>query len=199
MSTMTFTFALLGTSVLLGWALGGRLSNLMDRRLRWLALAPLGFALQSIPVRGATLAVGLLLASFLILLVFGVANLRVPGIPLLCIGLSMNFAVVAMNGGMPVPRSAVIASGQGSTIHALEHAAVKHHLAGPDDVLMPLADVIAVGPPIHLLFSPGDLAAFAAMAWLVVAGMRRRYSPRHVASRGGTDRITLEAVAADAV
>jgi len=180
MSTMTFTLALLGGSVLLGWLLGGRLYHLMDRRLRWMGLAPLGFALQSIPVRGPTLAIGLLLGSFLILLAFGVVNLRVTGIPLLCIGLLMNFAVIAANGGMPVPRSSLVASGQESTIPALEHSAVKHHLAGPDDVLMPLADVVAVGAPLHLLFSPGDVLAFAAMSWLVIGGMRRRYLPRHL-------------------
>jgi hypothetical protein len=84
---------------------------------------------------------------------------------------------------MPVPRDSVIASGQAETIPGLELSTVKHHLAGPGDVLMPLSDVIALGAPIHLLFSPGDLAAFAGMSWLVVSGMRRRYRPRHLLGR----------------
>ena len=183
MSTVSFMFALLAASIVVGYLRGGRLSNLLDLRLRWLPVALVGFAIQEIPVRTTGPAVALLLTSFTILFVFGVANLRAPGIPLLCIGLLMNFAVIAANSGMPVPRDAVIASGQAETIPALEHSTVKHHLAGPDDVLMPLADVIALGAPIHLLFSPGDLAAFAGMSWLVMSGMRRRYRPRHLLAR----------------
>ncbi len=183
MSTLSFTLALLAGSVVVGYALGGRLQHLLDRRLTWLPLALAAFLVQAIPVHTKGLAVALLLASFVMLLAFGMANLSAPGIPLLCIGVLMNFAVIAANSGMPVPGSSLIASGQESTLPALQHSAVKHHLAGPDDVLVPLADVIAVGPPVHLLFSPGDLAAFAGMAWLVIGGMRRRYRPRHVLVR----------------
>jgi len=198
MSTVSFMFALLAASIVAGYLRGGRLSNLLDLRLRWLPLAIAGFAVQEVPVRTNGLAVALLLVSFVILFVFGAANLRAPGIPLLCIGLLMNFAVIAANSGMPVPRDAVIASGQAETIPALEHSSVKHHLAGPGEVLMPLADVVAVGAPVHLLFSPGDLAAFAGMAWLMMGGMRRRYRPRHLLGRR-TPMIKRPARLADAV
>jgi Family of unknown function (DUF5317) len=183
MSTLSFTLALLAGSVVIGYALGGRLQHLLSRHLMWLPLALAAYLVQAVPVHTRGLAVGLLLASFVMLLVFGLANFAAPGIPLLCIGLLMNFAVIAANSGMPVPRSSLITSGQEATLPALQHSAVKHHLAGPDDVLLPLADVIAVGEPVHLLFSPGDLAAFAGMAWLVVGGMRRKYSPRHAVVR----------------
>ncbi|HXJ67158.1 MAG TPA: DUF5317 family protein [Actinomycetota bacterium] len=184
MSTYSFTLALLAGSVGIGYLLGGRLSNLLGRNLRWLALALAGFALQSYPVHAQGPAVALLLVSLGMLFVFGVANLGAPGIPLLCLGLLMNFAVIAANSGMPVPRASLSASGQEATLPALEHSTIKHHLAGPGDVLMPLADVVAIGPPVDLVFSPGDLAAFAGMAWLVIGGMRRKYSPRHVIVRG---------------
>jgi hypothetical protein len=198
MSTVSFMVALLAASIVVGYLRGGRLSNLLELRLRWLPLAIAGFAVQEIPVRTTGLAVALLLVSFAILFAFGVANLRAPGIPLLCIGLLMNFAVIAANSGMPVPRDAVIASGQAETIPALEHSAVKHHLAGPGDVLMPLADVIALGAPVHLLFSPGDLAAFAGMSLLVMGGMRRRYRPRHLLEARSTI-IKQQTPLADAV
>jgi uncharacterized protein DUF5317 len=197
MSTLSFTLALLAGSVVIGYALGGRLQHLLNRRLVWLPLALGAYLVQAVPVHTRGLAVGLLLASFVMLLVFGLANVAAPGIPLLCIGLLMNFAVIAANSGMPVPRSSLITSGQEATLPALEHSAVKHHLAGPDDVLMPLADVIAVGAPVHLLFSPGDLAAFAGMAWLVIGGMRRRYFPRHVVVR--RDHVKRRAAVADVV
>jgi hypothetical protein len=197
MSTLSFTLLLLAASVVVGYLLGGRLRNLLDLRLRWLPTAILGYAIQAVPVQRTGPAVALLLLSFVVLFAFGMANLRAPGIPLVCIGLLMNFTVIAANSGMPVPRGAVIASGQESTIPALEHSSVKHHLAGPDDVLLPLADVIGVGSPIHLLFSPGDLAAFAGMAWLVAGGMRRRYRPRHLV--GAAHRIKHGGAVADVV
>jgi len=184
MSTYSFTLALLVGSVGIGYLLGGRLSNLLHRNLRWLPLALAGFVLQSSPVHTHGPAIALLLISFVMLFVFGVANFAAPGIPLLCLGLLLNFAVIAANSGMPVPRASLITSGQEATLPALEHSTIKHHLAGPGDVLMPLADVVAVGPPVGLVFSPGDLAAFAGMAWLVIGGMRRKYKPRHVILRG---------------
>jgi hypothetical protein len=197
MSTLSFTLALLAASVVVGYLLGGRLQHLLHRRLTWLPLALVAYLVQAVPVHTRGPAVALLLGSFVMLMVFCVANRSAPGIPLLCIGLLMNFAVIAANSGMPVPRSSLVASGQEATLPALQHSAVKHHLAGPDDVLMPLADVIGVGAPIHLLFSPGDLAAFAGMAWLVVGSMRRRYTPRHVVLR--RDQIKPRARIADVV
>jgi Family of unknown function (DUF5317) len=184
MSTFSFTFALMAASVVAGYLIGGRLSNLLRRHLRWLPLALAGYAVQAVPVHTRGLAVALLLGSFGLLLIFGAANFTAPGIPLLCLGLLMNFAVIAANSGMPVSRQALVASGQESTLPALQHSAVKHHITGPGDVLLPISDVIAVGDPINLLFSPGDLAAFAGMAWLIAVGMRRKYHPRHVVVRG---------------
>ena len=64
----------------------------------------------------------------------------------------MNFAVIAVNGGMPVSRAAIVASGQGSTLAGLlERPGVKHHLARPEDQLVFLADVFRSRPR-----EPGD-------------------------------------------
>ena len=157
MSTLSFTLVLLAGSVVVGYLLGGRLRNLLDLRIRLFPLALLGYGIQAIPAHRTGPAVALLLVSFGVLFAFGMANLRAPGLPLLCIGLVLNFAVIAANSGMPVPRAAVIASGQEATIPALEHSAVKHHLAGPHDVLLPLADLVGIGA--HLVGAAGILYA----------------------------------------
>ena len=59
-----------------------------------------------------------------------------------------------MNGGMPVSRAAVVASGQTDTLEGLtQQRGVKHHLAGPDERLLFLGDVIAIPPPVAQVIS----------------------------------------------
>jgi hypothetical protein len=68
-----------------------------------------------------------------------------------------------------------VASGQQDTLSGLvSHPGVKHHLAGADDELMFLGDVIAIPPPIGQIVSVGDVFTYGGAAWVVVAGMRRR-------------------------
>jgi uncharacterized protein DUF5317 len=111
-----------------------------------------------------------------LLIGFAVINLRarVPGFVLILIGMLMNVTVIAANDGMPVSRGALVASHQEETLPILLHGAgAKHHLAGPNDRLMFLADVIAV-PPLDQVVSLGDVFAYGGVVWLIVAGMRRR-------------------------
>ncbi|HEV8563278.1 MAG TPA: DUF5317 family protein, partial [Actinomycetota bacterium] len=77
--------------------------------------------------------------------------------------------------GMPVAERAIVASGQQDTLSELvSHPGVKHHLAGADDELLFLGDVIAIPPPIGQIVSLGDVFTYGGVAWVVVAGMRRR-------------------------
>ena len=159
-------------SIALGYALGGRLSGFERFRLRWWPLAFLGLALQLAPVP-AGLATASLIASYVFLLLFALANVRAPGIPLILIGLALNLAVIVPNGGMPVSRAALVRSGQASTLEDLRNGGgVKHHLEEPGDVLTPLSDVIAIGAPIDQVASAGDAFVYAGLIWLVVAVMR---------------------------
>jgi len=74
---------------------------------------------------------------------------------------------------MPVTRDALVASGQGDFLPRLLHGrSAKHHLADSSDVLLPLADVIPIPPPIAQVASAGDLVVFAGLVWLVAATMR---------------------------
>jgi hypothetical protein len=58
----------------------------------------------------------------------------------------------------------------------LHDGGAKHHLAGPDDRLVFLGDVLPIRP-IRMVASPGDLIAYAGVVWLVVAAMLGRFAP----------------------
>jgi Family of unknown function (DUF5317) len=160
-------------AALVGRLYGGSFSNLGKLRIAWTPLALIGLALQFFG-GGGQWPLTLLMVSFVLLLVFGSVNLKVPGFHLVVIGVVLNFLVIAVNHGMPVGEHAIVASGQQETLTALvSDAGVKHHLAGPNDELMFLGDVIAIPPPIGQIVSLGDLFTYLGVGWVVVAGMRR--------------------------
>lgn len=178
---MILLLAVALVAVGLGYLLGGRLRRFELLHLRWWALAPVGLVLQLIPIpelagdRERLLGVGLLIASYVLLLAFTAVNLRIAGFPLLLLGLALNSIVITANGGMPVSRNALVESHQQGSLERLARGdGAKHHLLGSDDVLTPLADVIAVGPPIDEIMSVGDILVYIALLWLVVAVMRGR-------------------------
>ncbi len=173
--------AVLG-GILVGLALGGSLSTLSEARLRWWPLALIGLALQLVPVSRIhghsqhDLAVGLLIASYVVLLLFVGLNFRLPGFWLIAVGFALNLLVISVNGGMPVNEHALRVAGgprYAATIHdLLEHGGAKHHLARPDDVLLPLSDAIPMGWPIRNVFSVGDLMSMAGIAWVLAAATK---------------------------
>ena len=167
-------FISLAAALVLGFATGGRFSNLADTRFRlgWVGLA--GVVLQFLPISGA-LGDLVLTASFLCLFVVCGVNWRLPGFVLVLVGLWMNFFVITVNQGMPVTEEAIIASGQAGTLAELKELdSPKHHLKRPDDQLMFLGDIMGIGPPIRQAVSVGDLAALAGVAWFLIGAMHRR-------------------------
>jgi hypothetical protein len=180
-------------AVMIGLVSGGRLSGLSSLRLRWAPLALVGLGLQFFLPPGNWPLV-LLMVSFVLLTIFAIRNLKVAGFPLILVGLLMNFLVIGVNGGMPVPRHALEASDQmGELQYLIDHGGAKHHLATSEDSLMFLADVIPLGAPVRQAISLGDIFAYIGVAQVVVAAMRtsRRGRPRTVGERSAR----LEAVA----
>jgi hypothetical protein len=187
--------------ILVGLALGGSLRNLADIQLRWWPLAVAGLVLQLIPVPSRPgqadhwAAAGLLIASYVLLLAFVAANIKVPGLPLIAVGFALNLLVIGVNGGMPVKDAALRhAAGSGyekTRQRLLEKGGLKHHLAAPDDVLVPLSDVVGIGRPVGNVFSPGDLLSYAGAAW-ALAALTREHAGRHRrgATRGSAARAT---------
>jgi hypothetical protein len=183
---MILFLAVIVLSVLLGLALRGSVLRFEQLRLRWWGLVLGGLALQFVPLpegRAGTdllVRVAVLSLSYSLLVIFAALNIRLPGMPLVLVGLVMNAAVILPNGGMPVSAEALEGSGQQDLLEVLkEEGAAKHHLMSDDDVLTPLADVIPVPEPIGQIVSVGDLFVYAGLAWLIVAVMLGRIPAVH--------------------
>ena len=167
---MRFTLVALVVGVGLGLARGGRLANVGRHSVRATAVLAVGVVLQLLDSPGA------LALSYLLLIAFAVANLRIPGFGVLAVGLALNAAVVMANGGMPVRHGDPALSG-------------KHHAEGPDDRLRLLDDRIDV-PGLGEVLSFGDLVLAVGLAAAVSSLIRRPPEGRHaqLADESGTPR-----------
>jgi hypothetical protein len=179
-------------AVLLGYVLGGRLKRLEDLPLRWWWFVLAGLAVQFFPLpegdagRDLLVRTGVLAFSYGLLLLFAFANLRLPGMWFIALGLACNALVIVVNGGMPVGEEALRDSGQTDLLQVLvEQGADKHHLLDDGDSLTFLADVIGVPSPVAQVISVGDIFVYAGLMWLIVWAMRER-SPS--TSRQGSER-----------
>jgi hypothetical protein len=175
---MTIVLLVLALAVLAGLLTGGSIRFLERFRVHWWGLAPIALVLQSVPVpvgtaQRAGLAAASLVSSYVLLLAVIGVNRRVPGAALMAAGLTMNLAVVALNGGMPVSRDAVLAAGAEGVI-IIEDGA-RHHLMSDADVLRPLADVVPVPSPFGVVLSVGDVLLYGGLAWWCFVVTRGRF------------------------
>jgi hypothetical protein len=169
--TVKLILATIVVAFVIGLATGGSVAGFPRVPIGWGWLAVAGIALQLAPL-GGNAAFAALIVSFVLLIVFARLNVRAPGFLLIVAGLGLNLLVISANHGMPVTARALRDSGQPSTITDLiAHGGAKHHLAGADTLLSPLADVIAVPGPIGQAVSVGDICVHLGVAWFIVAGM----------------------------
>jgi hypothetical protein len=173
--------SVIALAVILGYLLGGRLKRLERLQLRWWGLVISGLAVQFVPLPEGAGGTDLLVRtsvlglSYALLLAFALVNVRLPGMPLIVLGLAANATVIMVNGGMPVSEQALRDSGQPDVVGLLvEEGADKHHLLDDDDVLTFLADIIAVPEPVAQVISVGDVFVYAGLIWLTAAAMRGR-------------------------
>lgn len=171
---------------------GGRLSNLADIRLRMWWLLPLGFILQLvagfIDESMTSLAVGLILISYLPLLGMVWLNRDRPGMWLTGLGILMNFMVISLNGGMPVlQEAAAIAAGSDQVGSVAE--GYKHVVLAPETLFPFLADVI----PVRIfgagqVISLGDVLLAVGLSGFLQAELRKptRWFKRGVRLQGGS-------------
>ena len=113
---------------------------------------------------------------------FLIGNARLPGVPLMALGLLLNLAVVSANAAMPVSVTAAARAGLARSDLRLERDAMREPV-GPETRLRLLADVVPVAlPRWPQVVSAGDvLVASGVGLLLLTAGGRRRQRPRRVA------------------
>ena len=175
---MAFVLLILALAVLAGILSGGSMRFLERLRVHWWGLAPIALVLQSVPLpvgsaQRSGLAATSLVSSYVLLLAVVAVNRRVPGAALMAAGLTMNLAVVALDGGMPVSRDAIRTAGADGVI-VIEDGA-RHHLMSKGDVLQPLADVVPVPSPFGVVLSIGDVLLYGGMAWWCFVVTRGRF------------------------
>jgi len=141
---VTWLFAVIVVSIVVSLFRGGKLTNLSEIYARgwWLLFVGFGmqYAASFVPRDKASIAVILVLASYVPLLLVVILNQRMPGMWISGIGVLMNFVVIAMNQGMPVLPEAIALAGGNPTM-VLD---AKYVLLNSGSRLPFLADIIPV-------------------------------------------------------
>ena len=184
-----------------GLIAGGRLRNLADVRLRWMAAIFLAVIIRyateaalsrDIPV-AESLRVSLLAASYAILLLGTWANRRQPGMAIAFVGVLSNATVILVNGGyMPIWEPSLLAAGLtpadvSSTLHVLlpppiDGAFLRH--------LGPLADIVPIPVPVvRNVASLGDVVISVGLSFFLFASVVR--TPEEVAEEEAADQPDL--------
>lgn len=178
---MTTILVAVAVGLAVGYARGGRLSQARHARIRawWLLL--LGLGIQAlIPHLGAQLVAYAFLAAF------AARNLSRPGMGVLLVGIALNAAPIALDGGMPVEAHAIVSAhiASASEIGNLSFGA-RRHLAHRGDHVRALDDTIPEWWT-HEVLSFGDIAIAMGVA-AVIAGMLRQPAESSQLSNAAAD------------
>ena len=177
MGRMSFLFVTVALALGVALLTGGRLRNIAATELRHPGILGAAVGIQLAlellhPTRGTAghLASALLAASYVFLLLFCVANLRLRGLAVVAVGIALNGAVITLNSGMPIraPEAAV-------------QATTKHHAERPSDKLTFLGDIILV-PALRQSLSFGDLIMMVGLVDVLFHCSRNPAARRRVAA-----------------
>lgn len=181
---------LLALAVLVG-IVAGRARHPLGARsprltLSWLPLLAAGAVLNvGAYVLDGTAATLSLVASLAVLLGFTAVNAHVTGIAVVGVGLLVNLVAVAVNGGMPVRPSALVAAGvvDEHEVATLELTGARH-LERDGDRLPVLGDALPLPVPVAPeVLSFGDLIVVVGAGDAVRDLARRRRPPWTAAER----------------
>jgi Family of unknown function (DUF5317) len=159
-----------------GYAAGGTLRNLVATRFRalWLLWAAAAAQFADLIPPARTWA---LLATFAVALGWLVINaLSWPpavrhGALAAAAGGLLNGVAIAANGRMPYSTWAAAKAGLGTGHQTARNIAATHATR-----LLPIGDVIPV-PPLHAVFSIGDVLLCLGIATMIIAAMRTHLDP----------------------
>jgi hypothetical protein len=163
-----------GAAIGVGLARGGRLRGLAETPVRSRPLGLACLAVQALVVALPLGAIGLprVLGAVLLILALGAllatarANGRLPGVPLLALGLLLNLLVVVANLGMPVPAATLERAGVEVERPLPDRPDAKHVLEGGGTRLATLGDRLAVRP-LGTVTSYGTVIELAGLFLLV--------------------------------
>jgi len=162
-----------------GGAGGGRLDGLAAIRFRlgWLVIAALIVQVALFSPLADTLPIEIVRVAYVLSTaavgIVVIANIRVPGLPLVAAGAFANLAAIVANGGvMPASPDALAAAG--IAIGPRTNSVIVDRPA-----LQPLTDVFALPPwlPLANVFSIGDVLIGIGVAIAIAAGMRQGRMP----------------------
>jgi len=174
---MSFLFVTLALALGVALLTGGRLSNIAATELRYPSILAAAVGIQLAlevlhPTAGTAghLASALLVVSYVFLLLFCGANLRLRGLAVVAVGIALNGAVIALNAGMPIraPQAAV-------------ETTTKHHAERPSDRLTFMGDIILV-PALRQSLSFGDLIMMVGLVDVLFWCSRNPATRRRVSS-----------------
>jgi hypothetical protein len=187
---MSFLFVTLALALGVALVSGGSLRSIAATELRHPSILALSVGIQLAlellhPTHGTAghLASALLVVSYVFLLLFCVANLRLRGLTVVAVGIALNGAVIAVNGGMP------IRAPQGSV-----ETTTKHHAERPSDRFTALGDVILV-PALRQSLSFGDLIMLVGLVDVLFHCSRNPVTRRRLATAEPEPAVKVRAAA----
>jgi hypothetical protein len=175
-----FLLYALVAGIVLGLLAGGRLSGLLDLRLRWSALMVAGLLVQIVlfsdvvAERVGALGPPIYVGSTAAVLVAVLRNLSIPGLPIVVAGAVSNLAAILANGGfMPASPGALASLGISPGAIYSNSAVVEN------PVLWPLTDIFALPRwvPFANVFSVGDVLIGIGVMVTIVVAMHSRTPP----------------------
>lgn len=162
---MGYLVIALAVGLVLGLALGGRPAHAALRPVQGLGALLAAVLLQvlaGIGALGSSAQLACVIASYVLLLGFGLRNVRLVGMPVVLVGLLLNLLVITVNGGMPVRAEALRRVDADLDVATVELGA-KRQLEDEGTRLAVLGDIVPV-PPIGQVLSFGDLVLAVGLA-----------------------------------
>jgi len=162
--------------IIVGYLIGGRLEHLARLRLRWVALATIGLAIQlavftdPAGVWFGDVSPAVYVGSMAIVFAAVLRNVAIRGVAVIAIGAACNLAAIVANGGwMPADPGALASVGGLPT-------GPSNSIVVADPALRPLTDLFALPSwlPFANVFSVGDVLIAVGIAATIALGMRTR-------------------------